>query len=115
MGCCSKWCQLPELQAAVQVCALPAARQIAYSKGRGDLRRVCSGNKPKKSVQKGGSRKKGRSSGRSLKRLISLLLKIAGRKIWILVLVAVARTALSNRLARLQVGWLMYAGCMDSL
>jgi ABC-type uncharacterized transport system fused permease/ATPase subunit len=49
-----------------------------------------------------------RPSGQSLKELLPLLLKVAGRKVLVVVLLAVARTALSNRLARLQ-GYLFRA------
>jgi hypothetical protein len=59
----------------------------------------------------GGGRRGG--SGAALKELIPLLLKVAGRKVLVIILLAVARTALSNRLARLQVrlpGWSMLQG-----
>ena len=43
-------------------------------------------------------------SGAALKQLLPLLLRVAGRKVLAIALLALARTALSNRLARLQVG-----------
>ena len=64
---------------------------------------VCSKRRPAKPAARSTAKKAGKGKGRSLKKLIRLLLRIAGRKIWILLVVAVARTALSNRLARLQV------------
>ena len=48
-----------------------------------------------------GSAKRG-SGGTALKELLPLLLRVAGRKVLVIVLLAVCRTALSNRLARLQ-------------
>ena len=48
------------------------------------------------------------SGGQALKQLLPLLLRVAGRKILVIALLAIARTALSNRLARLQ-GYLFRA------
>ena len=45
---------------------------------------------------------KRRPSGQALKQLLPLLLRLAGRKVVMLVVLAMAKTALSNRLARLQ-------------
>ena len=56
----------------------------------------------------GAKRTKRRPSGQALKELLPLLLKVGGRKVLVLVLLAIARTALSNRLARLQ-GYLFRA------
>ncbi len=61
----------------------------------------------------GSSERKGtsgvrRGGGKGLKQLLPLLLKVAGRKVLMLIALAVARTALSNRLARLQ-GYLFRA------
>lgn len=55
-----------------------------------------------------GGRSKKRPSGHALRELIPLLLKVAGRKVIVIALLAIARTALSNRLARLQ-GYLFRA------
>lgn len=54
------------------------------------------------------NKKKSKPSGKSLSKLLPFLLKVAGRKIIVLVILAIARTALSNRLARLQ-GYLFRA------
>jgi hypothetical protein len=48
------------------------------------------------------------SGGKALKELLPLLLRLAGRKVLVIALLAIARTALSNRLARLQ-GYLFRA------
>lgn len=48
------------------------------------------------------------SDGLALKQLVPLLLRVAGRKVLVIIILAVARTALSNRLARLQ-GYLFRA------
>ena len=50
----------------------------------------------------GGQRRRGAGGGKALKQLLPLLLRVAGRKVLVIALLAVARTALSNRLARLQ-------------
>lgn len=50
----------------------------------------------------GGQRRRGGGGGKALKELLPLLLRVAGRKVLVIALLAVARTALSNRLARLQ-------------
>ncbi len=55
---------------------------------------------------------KRRPSGQALKELIPLLLKVAGHKILVIALLAIARTALSNRLARLQ-GYLFRAAFLQ--
>ncbi|GAB4822712.1 hypothetical protein N2152v2_009758 [Parachlorella kessleri] len=47
-------------------------------------------------------------TGAALKEMLPLLLRVAGRKVLVIVLLAVARTTLSNRLARLQ-GYLFRA------
>lgn len=52
--------------------------------------------------------KKRPPSGQALKQLLPLLLKVAGRKVIFVIFLAIARTALSNRLARLQ-GYLFRA------
>jgi len=49
-----------------------------------------------------GQRRRGAGGSKALKQLLPLLLRVAGRKVLIIALLAVARTALSNRLARLQ-------------
>lgn len=54
------------------------------------------------------NRKRSKTNGKSLSKLLPLLLKVAGRKIIVLLVLAIARTALSNRLARLQ-GYLFRA------
>ena len=46
--------------------------------------------------------RRGSGGGKALKELLPLLLRVAGRKVLAIVLLAIARTALSNRLARLQ-------------
>lgn len=55
-----------------------------------------------------GSRRRGGGGAKALKQLLPLLLRVAGRKLVVIALLAVARTALSNRLARLQ-GYLFRA------
>jgi ABC-type uncharacterized transport system fused permease/ATPase subunit len=55
---------------------------------------------------------KRRPSGQALKELLPLLLKVAGRKVLVIALLAIARTALSNRLARLQ-GYLFRAAFLQ--
>ncbi|KAK9858440.1 hypothetical protein WJX84_004256, partial [Apatococcus fuscideae] len=82
---------------------------VASGSGYLSWKQLGSKRKPPKAVKnRHSSRKPGKSGGRSLNKLIGLLVKIAGKKIWILLVVAVARTALSNRLARLQ-GYLFRA------
>lgn len=49
-----------------------------------------------------GKRRGGGGGSKALKELLPLLLRVAGRKVLVIALLAVARTALSNRLARLQ-------------
>lgn len=49
-----------------------------------------------------GQRRRGGGGSKALKQLLPLLLRVAGRKVLVIALLAVARTALSNRLARLQ-------------
>lgn len=56
----------------------------------------------------GRSRRGSGGGGKALKELLPLLLRVAGRKVLVIALLAVARTALSNRLARLQ-GYLFRA------
>lgn len=63
-------------------------------------------NKKVKGKKGGGSTR--RSPERSLRALLPLLLKVAGRKVLVVMLLAMARTAMSNRLARLQ-GYLFRA------
>ena len=51
-----------------------------------------------------------RASGTALQRLLPYLLRLGGRKILVIFIISIAKTALSNRLARLQVarefeGW----------
>lgn len=58
------------------------------------------------------NRKKRSSGGQSLKRLLPLLLKVAGPKVLVLIALAIGRTALSNRLARLQ-GYLFRAAFLQ--
>jgi ABC-type uncharacterized transport system fused permease/ATPase subunit len=55
---------------------------------------------------------KRRPSGQALKELLPLLLRVAGRKVLVIALLAIARTALSNRLARLQ-GYLFRAAFLQ--
>ena len=62
----------------------------------------------KKASGTGARTGKRRQSGQALKELLPLLLKVAGRKVIVIALLAIARTALSNRLARLQ-GYLFRA------
>lgn len=67
---------------------------------------------PRQSTPGGGASAKGRRGGnggsKALKELLPLLLRVAGRKVLVIALLAIARTALSNRLARLQ-GYLFRA------
>lgn len=63
------------------------------------------GNISCRAGQGGNTSRKRRGSGsgsKALKELLPLLLRVAGRKVLVIALLAVARTALSNRLARLQ-------------
>jgi len=57
-------------------------------------------------------RKKRSSGGQALKRLLPFLLKVAGPKVLVLLALAIGRTALSNRLARLQ-GYLFRAAFLQ--
>ena len=56
----------------------------------------------------GGAGKKRGGGARALKELLPMLLRVAGRKVLAVALLAILRTALSNRLARLQ-GYLFRA------
>lgn len=53
------------------------------------------------------------SDGLALKQLVPLLLRVAGRKVLVIIILAVARTALSNRLARLQVIGSRQSACIS--
>lgn len=72
---------------------------------------AATGTKPTSTaLSKSGTKR--RPSGQALKELIPLLLKVAGRKVLVIALLAIARTALSNRLARLQ-GYLFRAAFLQ--
>ena len=112
MGCIWDWRRLLELEAAGRVgapgCCLLDHMATSYTSFSfftdvADPRNFCSNSRAVKKAARKAPRTSSKSSGRSLNKLIRLLLKIAGKKVWILLVVAVARTALSNRLARLQV------------
>lgn len=49
-----------------------------------------------------GGRKGGKKGGQALNRMLNFLLPIAGKRILLLLGLAIMRTALSNRLARMQ-------------
>lgn len=90
-----------------------AASQVAKNaKAKSQSKRnsaVAAGARPTTALPKAGKR---RPSGQALKELLPLLLKVAGRKVLVIALLAIARTALSNRLARLQ-GYLFRAAFLQ--
>ncbi|RMZ56621.1 hypothetical protein APUTEX25_002710 [Auxenochlorella protothecoides] len=95
--------------------AAATAGLLAYHASRSlrQDRRSLSGRpeipRPKKSLATGSARKpRPASQRRALQRLLPLLLRVAGPKVVVLLGVVLARTALSNRLARLQ-GYLFRA------
>lgn len=69
-------------------------RRAAAAAGDGDATALA--------VVPAGGRKKRKPKDASLRELARFLLPIAGRRVWGLVALAVVRTALSNRLARVQ-------------
>jgi len=71
-------------------------------------RRKSSSNAPGPSSVSSKRLPKRPSGGHALKEILPLLLRVAGRKIFVIAVLAILRTALSNRLARLQ-GYLFRA------
>lgn len=89
--------------------AYAATQYVKNAKSSGSKRdRSQSALGGSKALGTGAKSGKRRPSGQSLKELLPLLLKVAGRKVIVIALLAIARTALSNRLARLQ-GYLFRA------
>lgn len=83
---------------ALAALGLYAASRLAKKKPSSS-----SQTKRRSETERQGKKPRKRSpSGQALKELLPLLLKVAGRKVMVVVLLAIARTALSNRLARLQ-------------
>ena len=82
-----------------------AGAAYSYSQGGAKPRNTTKGSKNKPGAAQGPRK---RSPQAALHSLIAYLLPLAGRKVMVLVALAVLRTALSNRLARLQVYVLLY-------
>lgn len=89
--------------AASSVAAAHYVKQQQNKQSRRDI--------PRSDAAKPGDRKRG-GGGKALKQLLPVLLRVAGRKVIVLILLAMARTALSNRLARLQ-GYLFRAAFLQ--
>ncbi|KAL4445411.1 hypothetical protein ABPG77_011236 [Micractinium sp. CCAP 211/92] len=76
--------------------------QHAKAQARARRRRQADGARAGSKGGSPGKRRGGGGGSKALKELLPLLLRVAGRKVLVIALLAVARTALSNRLARLQ-------------
>lgn len=62
------------------------------------------GSEPSEKPNAAGKRKGSPKGPAALKKLVVFLLPLAGKRILVMLALAIARTALSNRLARVQVG-----------
>jgi hypothetical protein len=90
------------LAAAAAYAAQQYAAQQKRKANKARAARAAGGAPAAPAAAKPGSAHRRRPSGQALKELLPLLLRLAGRKVLVLALLAVARTALTNRLARLQ-------------
>lgn len=73
---------------------------------------VCRNSKPDGGNSKGARKRRG--SPAALQNLVKFLLSIAGKRILVLFALSIARTALSNRLARLQVPFCVLLASLTS-